>query len=107
MTLDTHQKPLLDPRDAREITRVLKPFTEDSGASVILFGSRARGDARRTSDIDVALQANQPLPSWALARLREQLEESNLPFRVDLVDYSTLTEEFKRAIDEEGIPWPM
>ena len=96
----------LDPRDAAEIRRILQPFLEPFQGRLILFGSRARGDARSASDIDLAVRAAGPLPSWILARMRDALEESGLPFRVDLVGYAGVSEELKRAIDEEGVAWP-
>lgn len=73
---------------------------------MILFGSRARGDARRTSDIDLALRASQAIPAHWLAEAREAIDESRVPFRVDLIDYATAPPALKNAIDIEGIPWP-
>jgi len=96
----------LDPRDGTEIRRALGPYLDRFGVRLILFGSRARGDCRPTSDIDLALRADKPIPAWALAEMRERLEESHLPLRVDLVDYARAPEDLKHAIEEEGIPWP-
>src|SRR3970282_2624261 len=53
---------------------------------VYLFGSWARGAQRPTSDIDVAIESAEPLPRALLASLREALEESTIPNRVDVVD---------------------
>ncbi len=97
----------LDPRDVAEIRRTLKPLLEQVQAQLILFGSRARGKAHRASDIDLAVRAKQAIPSWLLAQMRERLEESRIPFRVDLIDYAKAPEELKRTIAREGIPWPM
>ncbi|WP_052231347.1 nucleotidyltransferase family protein [Tepidimonas taiwanensis] len=95
----------LDPRDREALRRILLPLVQRHGVEVRLFGSRARGDARRGSDIDVALVAPQPLPRDALARVREALEESPIPFRVDVVDYRSASEPLRRAIDAEGAAW--
>jgi predicted nucleotidyltransferase len=51
---------------------------------VVLFGSRAKGSPRRGSDVDLALRGDQISP-MTLARLQAAMDESNLPFRVDLV----------------------
>ncbi|TSE28210.1 Nucleotidyltransferase domain protein [Tepidimonas thermarum] len=95
----------LDPRDREAIGRILAPVVRRYGADVWLFGSRARGDARRASDIDVALRAPTPVPPDVLAGVREALEESHIPFRVDLVDYRSAAEGLQRAIDAEGVAW--
>ena len=51
---------------------------------VKLFGSRARGDFRKTSDIDLAFLLRNPI----LHLIRDDFEQSGLPYTVDLVDYS-------------------
>lgn len=55
-------------------------------ADVFLFGSWARGDPRRTSDIDIAVLPRGRLPPGLLSRVREALEESTIPYPVDVVD---------------------
>lgn len=71
-----------------------------------LFGSRARGDAGARSDIDIAvLPEEEDLPADWLAGLREILEESHVPWQVDVVDLSETAPELRRAVEREGIPW--
>lgn len=74
-------------------------------ATVYLFGSRARGDARPTSDVDVGIVARPPLPPALMAELREALEESTVPYRVDLVDLAEAPPEYRRAVEREGVRW--
>jgi hypothetical protein len=75
-------------------------------AQVWLFGSRARGDAVSTSDIDVALDpVRGPLPREVLSRLRERLHESPVPWTVDVVDLSTVDADFRRRVLLEGVRW--
>lgn len=95
----------VDPRDRQAILELVGPVARAHGAQVRLFGSRARGDARRASDIDLALCAEAPLPLDTMAALREALEESRVPFRIDLVDYARAAPELRQAIDREAIPW--
>lgn len=96
----------LDLRDRRVIERILATVRHEQRGRVVLFGSRARNDARRSSDIDLAIDALQPLPPHELAQLREAFEESRIPFRVDLVDYASAHPQLRAAIDAEGIVWP-
>ncbi len=73
--------------------------------SVYLFGSWASGAPHQASDIDIAVDAAEPLPPETLARLREALEESTVPYRVDVVDLSDADTEFRERVRREGILW--
>jgi predicted nucleotidyltransferase len=72
-------------------------------SEVILFGSRARGTHRPSSDVDLALKGKN-LKLDTLAKLRYILEEeTNLPYFFDIVIYDRVENEaLKREIDEGG-----
>ena len=72
---------------------------------VYLFGSWARGEAREGSDVDLAVLAIAPLPVGLLAELREELEESSIVARVDVVDLADASPELRAEVEREGIPW--
>ena len=66
---------------------------------VKLFGSRARGEARATSDVDLAF-AGEPEVRGSLC---DAFEQSGLPYTFDFVDYERQSNEILRqAIDAEG-----
>ncbi len=92
-------------RALEEVRRLVFQTVGDNDARVYLFGSWARGEATQLSDIDVAIDPPTPLPRGTLARLREQLEESSVPYHVDVVDLSRADPEFRRRVLAEGIPW--
>ncbi|MBS0642526.1 MAG: nucleotidyltransferase domain-containing protein [Proteobacteria bacterium] len=77
-----------------------------AGTRVWVFGSRATGNARRYSDLDLALQADQPLDWVVLADLAEAMSTSDLPFKVDLVDLRTVEPAFRRLIEADMVPLP-
>lgn len=54
------------------------------------FGSRVTGTAKPFSDIDLVLRSETPISMRALACLEEDLADSDLPFRVDVVDWSSI-----------------
>lgn len=87
---------------ARDIASRLLAGT---GAKAILFGSRARGDARQWSDIDLAIESDNDLPPEILSALREAFEESNLLLNVDVVDLRDASAEIRSAVLREGVPW--
>ncbi len=88
-----------------EVRRIVRETVGSENADVHLFGSWARGEATRPSDIDIAIDPRETLPRGTLARLRERLEESHVPYRVDVVDLRRTDSEFRRRVLTEGIPW--
>ena len=63
---------------------------------VFFFGSRVDESSRRGSDLDVLLKGVRPIDLKVVAMLRDRLEESDLPFKVDLIDYHACTPEMVR-----------
>ncbi len=79
---------------------------QGTGVCARLYGSRARGNARRFSDIDIALSAgDRPVPAAVLAALAESLEESRIPFHVDIVDLYHAGKALAEIVEREGIAW--
>ncbi len=74
-------------------------------AKVWLFGSQATGQARRYSDIDVAILPLEPLPALTFSNIREALEESNILRTVDVVDLSDADEALRQRVLKEGVLW--
>jgi len=69
---------------------------------VRLFGSRFTGTARKYSDIDLALVAEDKLPIQILSSLKEAFAESDLPLRVDVLDWHGISPEFRSLIKNSG-----
>lgn len=84
---------------------IIRAYLPPETAEVRLFGSRARGDARRWLDIDIAVAPKGELPVGLLAELREALEQSSLLLDVDVVDLLEADEKVREAVRREGIPW--
>ena len=66
------------------------------------YGSRVNGNAHSASDLDMVAFAR-PEQALAIAELRETLEESNLPFRVDLFVWDQVPENFRKVIRERYV----
>ena len=67
---------------------VLKALREHD-AAVWLFGSCARGEPRQHSDIDIGILSRDDLSSGFFAELAADMEESTIPYDVDVVDLRT------------------
>lgn len=74
------------------------------GRDVWVFGSRAQGKARQASDLDLAILGDGALAFEELALLRDEFSESNLPYKVDVVDWNTTSAEFRAIIEAQHIP---
>jgi uncharacterized protein len=67
------------------------------------FGSRVHemntvAKVKKHSDVDIALEPAYPLCWRVLADVREAFEESDLPMRVDVIDWSVCTDDFKHHV---------
>ncbi len=92
-------------RSVEEVRRLVLEALRGRKTRVWLFGSQARGDARPQSDIDVAILPLEELPAGTLERLRDTLEESSIPQRVDVVDLREVAEAMRARVEAEGLPW--
>ena len=74
---------------------VLKHIPKDNFA-VFLFGSRAVGNAKPLSDIDIGILGLEPLPTIIKVDLESDLEESIVPNKIDLIDFYQVDKDFKK-----------
>lgn len=70
-----------------------------SDCEIRVFGSRIHGTAKPYSDIDIALKCGSQIDRKTMSRLKESLQESTLPIRVDVLDWESISEEFRRVIE--------
>jgi predicted nucleotidyltransferase len=71
--------------------------------AVWAFGSRVNGRAKKYSDLDIAVLSDKPLSLYDYATLKEAFDESDLPYRVDIVDWAAVTETFQAIIQKNKI----
>ena len=70
---------------------------------VLAFGSRATWTAKDYSDLDLAIMGEEPLSLRASSALDEALVESDLPFRVDIVDWGRIDDSFRAIIRRDAV----
>jgi predicted nucleotidyltransferase len=92
----------LTEQDRKHLESALRNFPEIEKA--MIFGSRAMGNSKKASDVDLAIVGKNITSTTAL-RLRFLLnEELPLPYFFDVVRYETITNDnLKRHIDEHGV----
>lgn len=72
---------------------------------VFLFGSRACGNQKPFSDIDIGIIGKEKLNSIVKADIENELDESLVPYNVDIVDFSRVDAKFKSLALKKIIKW--
>lgn len=92
----------LEDKDLALIKEAVRAFPEIT--EVMLFGSRAKGNYKIASDIDLAIKGTEVTYDTAV-RLAEVLNEQKpLPYFFDVIHYETITEsKLREHIDRVGI----
>ena len=80
----------------KKIKEIIFQFLDPEKYQVFIFGSRATGKAKKFSDFDIGILGKKPIPSHLIVLIEEALEESDLPYKVDIVDFSLVSSEFKK-----------
>jgi predicted nucleotidyltransferase len=88
--------------DLEIVVKVLRSCLPQ-GTQVWVFGSRAKGAAKRGSDLDLAIDAGRPLTSKEKSHLENDFYESNLPYKVDIVDMKDVSDTFRPYIIKEQV----
>lgn len=82
---------------------VIEPL-KSWGCRVWIFGSRARGTQQKFSDVDLLYSSPKtPFPSGYLSKIAEDIEESRLPYKVDLVHEDQIASSYRDGIIKDRI----
>ena len=73
-------KLLIRNQDKKILVQILNKYPY----SFYAYGSRVKGTARKYSDLDLCYQEN--IPNYKVVEIEEELENSDLPFVVELVN---------------------
>ena len=79
----------------REILRRRVPHRD-----VLAFGSRVAWTAKPYSDLDLAILGDEPMDLVAMDSLKEDFSESDLPWKVDVVDWASASESFRKMVEK-------
>jgi predicted nucleotidyltransferase len=102
MTEAIHRQQIqLTDEELAEVRRILRRHVP--GCRVWAFGSRVRGNHQRYSDLDIAVLGKKPLSLKQMDDLVSAFDESDLVFKVDVVDWTTASDAFRRLIEAEKV----
>ncbi len=100
-------QPLIDARpDHLEIIRAIM-HRHVPERKVWAFGSRVTWTAKAYSDLDLVVLGDEPLDLGVLASLKEDFSESDLPWKVDVVDWASTSESFRKIIRKNKVEFPL
>ena len=91
----------ISPEEWDIVSHILQ--THIPNKEVWAFGSRVTGKAKLYSDLDLVILGETPLSLDLLATLAHEFTESDLPFKVDLVDWATTSVNFRKIIEKQRI----
>ena len=78
---------------------------EHEDVRIILFGSRARGDNNRRSDVDIGIIPRGRFDSAKITVLRDRIDELNVPYKVEVVNFAEASPDFTREALKGAISW--
>jgi predicted nucleotidyltransferase len=89
-----------------DITKnIVLQHVANNNFKVFLFGSRACGNEKKMSDIDIGLLGNEKFPVQLKFAIEEAINESIVPFKVDLIDFYNVDENFKAEALKKIVEW--
>lgn len=91
----------LSAKQIRDVQRILHDYLP--GREVHAFGSRVTGSEKPMSDLDLCIMGDSPVSATVLDALRSAFIESDLPFKVDVIEWATLSEAFRAIIKRDGV----
>lgn len=89
----------LNPRDWEIVRNILARHVPQF--EVWAFGSRTKRTSKEYSDLDLAIITDQPLGLSLSADIANAFEESDLPIKVDVVDWAITSENFRQIIQRD------
>ena len=89
--------------DHLEIVQDILHACLPAGFKVWVFGSRANWTTKDSSDLDLAVEGAGALDFRAMVRLEVALEESDLPYTVDVVDLNAVSPEFREIVEGQKV----
>ena len=96
-------KSKLTPKYKELLIQIIKKHLPNT--KIYLFGSRARGTNTPGADIDISVDAGEKINIRTISKIKYNIEETSIPFFVDVIDLNNIEKEIKEEILKDGILW--
>ena len=77
------------------VRNIVLSHIDPSEHFVFLFGSRVKRTNKKYADVDIGILGNKPIGK-IYYKIINDLEESIVPYKVDIIDFSLVDEKFKK-----------
>lgn len=81
----------------KEIVKIIRKYLPDD-YKILLFGSWAKGNSLKTSDIDIAISGEDKVPHALMVKIKEEIEEIPTLRSIDIVDLHSKEKTFKENV---------
>jgi nucleotidyltransferase substrate binding protein (TIGR01987 family) len=94
----------IDEKHLNVIKSLLKSITGLNNCQVYVYGSRTQGKSVKYSDVDIAIDYHgESLPDSIKLSISSLLENSLLPYNVDVIDINTVSPVFRARIEKDFV----
>ncbi|KAA3601413.1 MAG: nucleotidyltransferase domain-containing protein [Calditrichaeota bacterium] len=91
-------------KNLSELKKIILDSINPEEHSVFLFGSRATQTSKHYSDFDIGILGKKPLGK-AYHKIINQIEDFFIPYKIDLVDFYFVKNDFKKEVLKGAIFW--
>ncbi len=74
-------------------------------AKIYLYGSFARGEGIKGSDIDIAVDAGKELKASKFLEIQAVLANVVIPYHLDVVDFWDISKDLRESIEKDKVIW--
>ena len=86
------------------VSKKLYPFNQAMKLCSDGEGNIPASTAKKYAHLDVAIDVNgAPLSDSILADLNEAFDESELPYKIDMIDWNSITDSFRKHIEHQRV----
>lgn len=74
-------------------------------AQMFLFGSTVSVSQKNFHDIDIGIEDVEKIPLLKLQHIKEIIDDMNIPYKVDIIDFKRVSAGFYKTAKEKIIEW--
>ena len=87
---------MIDQKIKEQIKKAVLKYI-GSDYKIFIFGSRTSDHHGRFSDLDLGISGEKSISGKQMVLLKEALENSPIPYKIDVVDFRGVSEEFRQV----------